>query len=220
MAENKLSSKKKVLILVIVLFALVAALNIAVYLSCKNYPPVVFGPTVEPTATAISTPSPEFTITPTPTPVLIPASTDFFTYSKNDQIFSVSKNEFKVLDKFTVSGLMSLSDECGTNKSEQYFNELLSNYSKDDNGAEYHFIYKGQTQDSGDWIVTVIPNKIGGFKDDFNICEAGADRYPFLSSDKYLIFVSSCGTGADDDSGLPYGCDIVRKIAEPTIKLK
>lgn len=210
MAENKSSSSKSLLIFVIVLFSLIAALCINIYIyypALKNYPPVV-QPTIEPT------------IAPTRTPVLIPASTDFFTYSKDDQVFSVSKNEFKVLDKFSVSELMSLSNECGTNKSEQYFIQLLSNYSKDDNGAEYHFTYKGQTQDSGDWIVTVILNKIGGFKDDFNICEAGANRYPTLASDKYLLFVSSCGTGADDDSGLPHGCDIVRKMVEPTIKFK
>jgi len=152
-------------------------------------------------------------------------STDFFTYTKNDQIFSVSKSKFKVLNKFNALELKNKSKDCGTNKSEQYFKKLLSHYSENDSGMEYQFKYQGQTQDSGIWIVTIIPNKIGytnleDFKNDFNLCEAGSDKYPSLMLEKYFLFVSSCGTGYDDDSGLPHGCDVVRKIVEPTIMVK
>ncbi len=152
-------------------------------------------------------------------------SNEFFTFTKDDQIFSVSKSEFKVLNKFNALELKSESEDCGTNKSEQYFKELLSYYSENSNGIEYQFKYIGQTQDFGAWVVMVVPNKIGyinfeEFKNDFNLCEAGSDRYPALMSDKYFLFVSSCGTGFDDGSGLPNGCDVVRKIIEPTIRIK
>ena len=149
---------------------------------------------------------------------------EFFTYAKDDQIFSVSKREFKILNKFNALELKSKSEDCGTNKSEQYFEELLSYYSENSSGTEYQFKYHEQTQDSGIWIVAVIPNKIGyvdlgEFKNDFDLCEAGSDGYPYLISEKYLIFVSSCGTGYDDGSGLPHGCDVVQKIVEPTIRI-
>ncbi len=63
MAENKLSTEKKVLILVIVLFVLVASLSVASYLSSvKNTPPV----TVQPTATIMITP--ESSVLPSITP--------------------------------------------------------------------------------------------------------------------------------------------------------
>lgn len=148
-----------------------------------------------------------------------------FTYTKNDQLFSVSKKEFNVVDEFVSSTLKDQSEECGTAKTEQYFKNLLSKYSSKEQGEKYSFQYQGQTQDSGIWLVTVIPNKIGysninDFKKDFDICSAGADKYPSLVSDKYLLFASSCGTGFDDGSGKPHGCDNVREAVEATIKLR
>lgn len=57
MAENKLTSPKSILIFVIILFALIASLSVASYLSSvKNTPPVTVQPTEEPTIT--STPEP------------------------------------------------------------------------------------------------------------------------------------------------------------------
>ncbi len=227
MAENKLSSEKKVLILVIVLFAIIASLSVVSYLSSfKNTLPITVQFTVQstPTLEPTITPTPESTTTTTPEPteistsVLIPASTDSFEYGKNDQVFSLTKNKFNVLKEFNLSEF--ISDGCA-NKSEQYYRQLLSNYSKDDFGTEYHFTYKEQA--SRDWVVTVIPNKIGyanlkDFKNDFDICAAGASKYPSLVSEKYLLFIMSCGSGGPD----PYavGCDLVREIVEPTIKLK
>lgn len=83
MAENKLASEKKVLILVVVLFALVVALNMAGYLSSvKNIPPVVVQPTEEPTVILTTTPTPEPTETPTPTSAS--EITKWITYSNSD----------------------------------------------------------------------------------------------------------------------------------------
>lgn len=152
-------------------------------------------------------------------------STESFTYSEDDQLFVVSEKEFRVLDKISVENLISESEECGTKKNDQYFNSVLSKYSIDDKGVEYSFKYKGKTQDSGIWKVTVVPNKIGydnldNFKNDFDLCKAGAEMYPTLISEKWLLFESSCGTGFDDDSGNPHGCDVVQQAVGPTITLK
>ena len=168
------------------------------------------------------TSTPTQAIAPTKTPV---SSNEPVTYTKNDQLFTVSKKEFVVSNKFTVAELRSQSQECGTNKIEQYFVSLLSKYTNSDKGIEYSFQYLGQTQDSGLWTVIAIPNKpgysnVGAFKQDFNICAAGADKYPTLVSQNYLLFTSACGTGYDDSSGKPHGCDLVKQFVEPTIKLK
>lgn len=148
-----------------------------------------------------------------------------FTYAKNDQLFSVSKKEFNIADQFTATALKDQSQECGTNKTEQYFKDLLSKYTSSDKGIKYAFQYQGPTQDSGIWVVTVIPNKLGyanidDFNKDFDICAAGADRYPSLVSDKYLLFVLGCSSGFDDGSDLPHGCDKVQEAVAPTIKLQ
>jgi len=154
-----------------------------------------------------------------------PTPSEPLTYSKNDQLFTVSKKVIKILDKFTASGLMNQSQECGTNRTEQYFNSLLAKFTNTDRGIEYNFQYRGQTQDSGVWTVTIIPNRPGynnatNFKADFDICAAGGDLYPESVSQNYLLFVSACGTGYDDGSGRPHGCDVVREFVEPTLKLQ
>ena len=144
-------------------------------------------------------------------------------YTKNDKLFLVSKKEFNVLDQFSIATLRDQSQECGTNKSESHFKILLEHYI-DRKGVQYSFQYQGQSQDSGTWTVTVIPN--GGhyysdldFKSDFDMCFAGGDKYPTLMTDSYLLFVSGCGSGFDDGSGKPHGCDEVQDAVWPTIKL-
>lgn len=221
MAENKSLFEKKILILVIILFALILAIGLAYFSSLNNVSPVAVEPTVIPIAepTVMLTPEPTKILTP----AVIPAATDSFAYGKNDDVFSLSENKFKVLDKFSVSGLIGLSVKCRTNKSEQYFKQLLSNYSNNDNGTEYHFTYT--KEDSRDWIITVIPNKIGyvdlaDFKKDFDVCEVGADRYPLLISENYLLFTMSCRKDFEEPDWYAIGCDFVREIIEPTIKLK
>jgi hypothetical protein len=168
------------------------------------------------------------TASPTPTvSSATPSSTasEPFTYTKNDQLFSVSTTEYSISDKFLASTLKNQSTECGTNKTEQYYQNLLVKLDANDKAIEYRFISKVESQDPKQWIITVIPNKlgytdVGSFKTDFNICNAGADLYPMQESSNYLLFESSCGTGLNDGSGNPIGCEEVRDAIEPTIKLK
>lgn len=147
-----------------------------------------------------------------------------FTFT-NKNNFPISREEFDVLQHFTVADLENKSQECGTNKSQAYFSNLLSKFASGDKGYTYEISYTGQTQGTGIWEITIIPNKLGykninGFKNDFDLCYAGGSEYPKLISENYLLFVSSCGTGFDDGSGLPHGCDAVRESIEPTIVLK
>jgi hypothetical protein len=58
------------------------------------------------------------------------------------------------------------------------------------------------------------------FAGDFSICSAGGDLYPMQATTSNLLFTMSCGTGFDDDSGKPHGCDAVRTFVEPTLKLR
>ncbi len=147
-----------------------------------------------------------------------------FMYS-NINNFPISKEEFNVLQRFTPAQLESDSKGCGTNKSQSYFQNLLSHFSPNDKGVIYKFNYFGPTQGRGFWQVTVIPNKIGytdvdSFSSDFGTCYAGGLGYTKLVSENYLLFVSSCGTGVEDSSGLPHGCNVVQELIEHTIKLK
>ena len=158
-------------------------------------------------------------LAPTPTQPLY----EFTFINKNN--FPIDQKEFSILQHFNAKDLENKSQECGTNKNQAYFTNLLSKFFSSDKGHIYEISFTGQAQDSGIWKVTVIPNKLGyknldGFKDDFDLCYAGGEKYPKLMSENYLLFVSSCGTGFDDDSGLPHGCDEIRESIEPTIILK
>ena len=149
-----------------------------------------------------------------------PAAKEPFVYASNKKLFTVTKKEFQVISKFTPSLLMA--NACDAQKTNQYFKKLLAKYTKADKGIEYDFKYIGAAQ--GDvYIVTVIPNKLGyaagsKFKNDFAVCAAGEERYPFLISKDYLLFDSSCGSGFDDGSGKPHGCDLVKAAVKPAIK--
>lgn len=145
-------------------------------------------------------------------------------FTKNDQLFTVSTKEFSVADQFSAASLAAQSQECGTNLPQKHFENLMALYAND-KGKEYVFQYNRKTQEPNVWTVRVIPNKpgyaiLGDFQKDFSICAAGGDHYPSLLSSQYLLFISSCGTGFDDSSGLPHGCDLVRKFVEPTLKIE
>lgn len=151
--------------------------------------------------------------------------TNEFTYSDSNHNFPIEKQEFIVREKFDVEDLVNYSAECGQNKDKEYFQELMSSYSKTDKGVSYTFKYNKPSQDPNYWTVTLIPNQIGykntnNFYNDFSLCFAGGDLYPKLVSDNYLFFIKSCGSGYNDGSGLPIGCGEIREIIEPTIKLK
>lgn len=148
-----------------------------------------------------------------------------FSYSSNDELFTVSKKSFKIFEQLSPSILEERAKACEVKQTKQYFENLLSKYEKEDTGIRYEFKYNGKSQDSGIWIVEIIPNKLNyfdltSFQKDFNICEAGAESYPTLISKENLLFASSCGTGYDNSSNTPHGCDLIRKFVEPTIKLK
>ena len=143
-----------------------------------------------------------------------------FTYSDDGNDFIITSEEFKVLEYFTVEELQAMSAECSTDKSLEYFQEILSHFSADDQGCEYRFYNNKPSWGSEFWTISVIPNRIGytdveSFKKDFDLCEAGGEKYPWLISENYLLFVSACGTGVRES-----GCYYVWDIIEPTIKLK
>lgn len=144
-----------------------------------------------------------------------------FSYSTIGVLVSVSQEE-KIFD-LTADQLKSAAAECGTINKSGYFDKLVARF----NGARkitYIFKYQGASQDDGIYKITVIENKAGyttldQFKKDFDFCAVAGDAYPKMLNDKWLLFVSACGSGYDDDSGRPHGCDEVRNIIEPSLKL-
>lgn len=122
---------------------------------------------------------------------------------------------------YTTEGLMS--SECEGIKSKAYYDQLIAKF----NGTTittYHFKYTGESDDSDTYKVTLLPNKAGyttmdQFSDDFGQCFAGGDAYPNKMNNNWLLFADSCGSGAGDPSGLPNGCNEVKKVVEPTFKL-
>lgn len=124
---------------------------------------------------------------------------------------------------FSPSSLKSLGVGCGTEQSAEHYAQIVNAFS----GAQkttYTFSYTEPTQDSGRYYVTVVPNAPGyatlaEFQNDFNICEPGGDMYPVSLTSDWLIFDSACGTGYDDGSGLPHGCDVMRTAIEPTLQM-
>ncbi len=144
-----------------------------------------------------------------------------FSYSTTGVLVAVSK-EMKPFD-YTAAGLKALAEECGAKHEEGYFDKLVAKF----NGARktsYIFKYRGVSQDDGIYKVTVIENKAGyvsldQFKRDFDICAVAGDAYPKMLNDKWLLFVSACGSGVSDGSDRPFGCDEVQNIVEPSLKL-
>jgi hypothetical protein len=145
-------------------------------------------------------------------------------YKESSNII-VSVIEFNVLNFLGKASVWAgYSEECGNNEDEDYFDNILSKFSTEDKGYIYEFKYTSEGQGRNSWLVTIIPNNIGytnlkDFENDFMQCAAGGIRYPKLISNNYLLFQSSCGTGAMDSSGLPIGCEIAKEVIEPTLKL-
>lgn len=140
MAENKPSLQKKLLYLVIVLFALATALNVAGYLSSrKNYPPIA----VSPTPTIVPTLSVEPTVTPTPT--IVPISdniNDWQEYNSNLASIYLNRNlEAPFLFKYPKE--WRLSEGMGG----------ISIYSFDD-----HIGYDVGTVPAGKFMINIAPD--------------------------------------------------------------
>jgi hypothetical protein len=124
----------------------------------------------------------------------------------------------------TAEQLKNMAKECESQHPENYFNNLVAKFSGEKK-IVYTFKYAGKSQTPDAFVVTVIPNKMGyrsleEFKKDFDICAAGGDAYPTKLNSAWLLFVSSCGSGLDDGSGLPHGCEKVRGMVEPSLKLR
>lgn len=142
-------------------------------------------------------------------------------YSTTGVSVSVSKNTAPF--DYTAEQLKSMADECGSKYNADYFNQLVTKFS----GASkiiYNFKYNGTSQNSDTFVVTLLPNRAGytsleQFKKDFDICAAGEGVYPKMFNSKWLLFINSCGSGSDDASGRPIGCQKVQDVVEPTLKL-
>lgn len=124
---------------------------------------------------------------------------------------------------YTAEQLKGMAEECGSQHDAGYFDRLVAKFS---GGTKviYNFKYTGASQEPDTYIVTLLSNKAGytsldQFKKDFDICAAGGDAYPAKINSNWLLFENSCGSGFDDGSGLPVGCDTVRKAVEPTLIL-
>jgi hypothetical protein len=124
---------------------------------------------------------------------------------------------------YTAAQLWAMADECGSTHEERYFERLVAAY-KDTSKTMYKFKYNGDSQESDTFIATVLQNRmeyasLDGVKKDFDLCAAGGDMYPTAMNSRFILFVNSCGTGFDDGSDKPVGCEEVRKVVEPTLKL-
>ncbi len=125
---------------------------------------------------------------------------------------------------YTVAQFEDLADECGTEYSDGHFEDLVAQF----DGSEkltYTFAYQEESQESDEYIVTLLPNvpeykTMDDFKNDFNQCYAGGDAYPTALNSEWLLFVNTCGTGVDDGSGKPQGCSVIQEQVAPTLELR
>lgn len=158
------------------------------------------------------------------TPITTPTNvepTEPLSYSINGASVSVAKKTAPF--DYTAKDLKDMAEECGSQHGASYFDQLVSKF----NGTTktmYDFTYTGESQQSAVFTITLLPNKAGytsldQFKKDFSICAAGGDAYPAKVNNNWLLFENSCGSGFDDGSGLPVGCDKAREVVEPTLKL-
>jgi len=150
-----------------------------------------------------------------------PVNSEPLSYSMKGVSATVSKSTAPF--GYTADQLKSMAEECSSQHETGYFDKLVARFSGT-NKIVYNFKYQGKSQDAGVYTVTLLPNKAGyasidQFKKDFDICAAGGDAYPTMLNSNWLLFVNACGTGFDDGSGLPHGCDEVQKIIEPSLKL-
>lgn len=139
-------------------------------------------------------------------------------YSITDETLEVAvtvEDSYLVNEFFTAEGLYSLAQECGSEEELEHFEDLM--YEIDDETLfQYNFEYLGESQGAYGYTLSVMRNVPGyedysEFSDDFNICAVGGRLYPLEANDDWLLFGGSCGSGYDDGSGLPHGCDLIRE---------
>ncbi len=165
--------------------------------------------------------------------VLIAGQTGFFAKDKiiesDPLIYSVedidaSVNKKAVPFDYTAEQLVAMARECGHDIDQDYINDLVVKFAGTDK-LVYEFEYQGESQNPDTYTVTLLPHKpdyasFDQFEKDFDTCSAGGDAYPYMLNDDWLVFVSSCGTGYEDDSGKPVGCQEIREAVESSLKLK
>lgn len=130
---------------------------------------------------------------------------------------NVTVNELTFGDLFTVDGLKMTSTECGVEREDGYFEDLMAKMAGE-TVYQYVFTYAGESQRSNSYTVDVVANAAGydssvTFTEDFGVCAVGG-MYPQYMNTDWLTFEAGCGSGYDDGSGLPIGCDEVKKNIE------
>jgi hypothetical protein len=120
---------------------------------------------------------------------------------------------------YTSEQLRGMSDECGIKHDVGYFDRLVSKFSNSME-IEYSFKYQDDNQDFRAFVVTLLPNRaeyssLEELKKDFDLCAAGGDLYSMQLNSDWLLFVSSCGSGALNNGS----CDEIKKIVEPSLML-
>lgn len=129
----------------------------------------------------------------------------------------------KIAFPFTSAELMARATECQTGATQAHVDSVVALF-QEMQATRYTFHYLKPTQD-GDFVVLVVPNApkystMDAFKKDFDICAAGGDSYPIRLTANNLMFENACGTGFDDGSGKPHGCDVMSKKLEPTLSIQ
>lgn len=146
---------------------------------------------------------------------------EFFSYSLKGVPAIVTKEELPF--DFTAATLKSESEDCGSKHADGYFDKLIAIF-KGINKIVYNFTYQGTSQTNLVLKITVLPNKPGyisldQFKKDFDQCFIAGDAYPWALNKDWLLFVNSCGSGIDDESGRPDGCGNVSAAIKSNLKL-
>jgi len=137
--------------------------------------------------------------------------------------FTVEKGITRISGIFEAEALAAQSEECGTDLDAAHFAGVLAKFD-DRRVLQYDFLYRGDSQEPTDYVLTVVENGPGyatldEFKRDFDICAAGGNLYPHALNGHWLVFASSCGSGADDGSGRPIGCEMISERIEGTLEL-
>ncbi|MBD3281310.1 hypothetical protein GF391_01020 [Candidatus Uhrbacteria bacterium] len=143
------------------------------------------------------------------------------TYTANHQEVEVNKKAHS--HAYTLDYMRALANECGTEHPPQYLETLIRKFEAEPRFV-YEFKYKGESQESDTYRVVVIRNvanyqTLEEFKKDFDLCAAGGEEYPVKMTKNWLMFENSCGSGFDDGSGRPNGCQIVKDQVGSTIEL-
>lgn len=126
---------------------------------------------------------------------------------------------------YTPSQLSLMSKECSKDNDDDYFDKLVDKFNSSKE-ISYSFSYREGDEDSRPFVVTLIANEAGyrnleEFKKDFDLCAAGGDLYPSQLNSDWLLFVSSCGSGAGGEaSDDQFSCDTIKKIVEPSLEIK